>query len=188
MEALPEGEIPTLDEIKRCYNLIDKDESDDITWSEFQVALAYLSQLNEKNLQKVFKFLNPKNRQVIKLKHLHSTLKPHIFRLKLKHGTERDTLERIIANLGQMMAPTISKDAKKGVTSKEGSLPAAADRNGASEGAAGQDLEFSGRARTFSGVDQKLVKLEDVAINPELIVGATTLVNSLDANVSEDHS
>ena len=63
------------------------------------MALVYNNQLNEKNLRNVYQFLNPKSRSALKLKHLHSALKPHIQRLKLDRGTERDTLESIIAKV-----------------------------------------------------------------------------------------
>ena len=63
-----------------------------------------MTQLNEKNLYQVFTYLNPRKKEAIKLKYLHSGLKPHIFRLKLKHGEEKDTLERIISELGQQLA------------------------------------------------------------------------------------
>ena len=91
--------MPSEEEIKRAYDFVDRDLSDDVTWSEWQVALAYNNQLNEKNLRKVYQFLNIKNRDSLKLKHLHSALKPHIQRLRLKRGTERDQLERIIAEV-----------------------------------------------------------------------------------------
>ena len=70
-----------------------------MTWSEWQVALAYNNQLTEKNLRNVYQFLNLKQRTALKLKHLHSALKPHIQRLRLQRGTERDRLEKIIANV-----------------------------------------------------------------------------------------
>ena len=44
-----------------------------------------------------------KSRTALKLKHLHSALKPHIQRLKLERGTERDKLEQIIANVCSKM-------------------------------------------------------------------------------------
>ena len=61
--------------------------------------MVYNNQLNEKNLRNVYQFLNLKSRAALKLKHLHSSLKPHIQRLKLDRGTERDTLESIIAKV-----------------------------------------------------------------------------------------
>ena len=35
VRALPADEVPSIDQIKAYYNLIDKDRSDDITWSEW---------------------------------------------------------------------------------------------------------------------------------------------------------
>lgn len=101
--SFPAGEVPSEEEIKFAYEFCDKDLSDDITWSEWQVGLAYSNQLTEKNLRNVYQYLNLKNRHALKIKHLHAALKPHIFRLKLKHGQERDTLERIIAGLADEM-------------------------------------------------------------------------------------
>lgn len=46
--------MPSEEEIKRAYDFVDRDLSDDVTWSEWQVALAYNNQLNEKNLRKVY--------------------------------------------------------------------------------------------------------------------------------------
>ena len=66
------------EEIKEAYDTVDRDLSDDVTWSEWQVALAYNNQLTEKNLRNVYQFLNLKSRQALKLKHIHSALKPHI--------------------------------------------------------------------------------------------------------------
>lgn len=75
---LTEEDNLTEDNIKEAYDTVDRDLSDDVTWSEWQVALAYNNQLSEKNLRKVYQFLNLKNRSAMKLKHLHSALKPHI--------------------------------------------------------------------------------------------------------------
>ena len=73
--------MPSEEAIKKAYDTVDRDLSDDVTWSEWQVALAYNNQLNEKNIRNVYQFLNLKNRRSMKLKHLHSALKPHIQRL-----------------------------------------------------------------------------------------------------------
>ena len=79
LEAFSSGEnVKSEEEIKQAYDTVDRDLSDDVTWSEWQVALAYNNQLNEKNLRNVYQFLNLKSRQALKLKHLHSALKPHI--------------------------------------------------------------------------------------------------------------
>jgi Ca2+-binding EF-hand superfamily protein len=43
------------------FDSIDHDQSGLISYSEFLCALAYIEQLNEKNLQKVFKFLDVEN-------------------------------------------------------------------------------------------------------------------------------
>ena len=40
-EGLPEDQVPSEAEIKRAYDTVDRDLSDDVTWSEWQVALAY---------------------------------------------------------------------------------------------------------------------------------------------------
>jgi len=77
-EGLPAEQVPDEAEIKRAYDTVDRDLSDDVTWSEWQVALAYCNQLTEKNLRNVYQFLNLKSRPALKLKHLHSALKPHI--------------------------------------------------------------------------------------------------------------
>ena len=77
-ETLVDEDRPSEEEIKRAYDTVDKDLSDDVTWSEWQVALAYNNQLTEKNLRNVYQFLNLKSRPALKLKHLHSALKPHI--------------------------------------------------------------------------------------------------------------
>lgn len=103
MEALPPSEIPSEEDIKKAYDTIDRDLSDDVTWSEWQVALAYNNKLSERNLRNVYQFLNLKNRKALKLKHLHAALKPHIQRLKLERGTERDRLEHIIADVCSKM-------------------------------------------------------------------------------------
>ena len=79
LEALSAaGENLTEKQIKEAYDTVDRDLSDDVAWSEWQVALAYNSQLSEKNLRNVYQFLNLKKRPAMKLKHLHSALKPHI--------------------------------------------------------------------------------------------------------------
>ena len=74
----PSEKRPSEEEIKRAYDTVDRDLSDDVTWSEWQVALAYNNQLSEKNLRNVYQFLNLKSRRNLKLKHLHYALKPHI--------------------------------------------------------------------------------------------------------------
>ena len=105
-EIFVQEEMPSEEEIKRAYDTVDRDLSDDVTWSEWQVALAYNIALEEKNLRNVYQFLNLKNRTALKLKHLHSALKPHIQRLALPRGTERDTLERIIEHVCSQIKPT----------------------------------------------------------------------------------
>ena len=40
-EGLPEDQVPSEAEIKRAYDTVDRDLSDDVTWSEWQGALAY---------------------------------------------------------------------------------------------------------------------------------------------------
>ena len=39
--GLPAEQVPSEAEIKRAYDTVDRDLSDDVTWSEWQVALAY---------------------------------------------------------------------------------------------------------------------------------------------------
>ena len=46
--------MPSEEEIKRAYDTVDRDLSDDVTWSEWQVALAYNIALEEKNLRNVY--------------------------------------------------------------------------------------------------------------------------------------
>ena len=98
-QALPEEE--KTDQTRLLFDTINKGRTDEkIPWSEWQVALAYQTQLNEKNLRNVYQYLNlKKSSQGIKLKHLHSAMKPHIFRLKLKRGSEKRVLEGIISDL-----------------------------------------------------------------------------------------
>ena len=55
--------MPSEEEIKRAYDTVDRDLSDDVTWSEWQVALAYNNQLTEKNLLNVYQFLNLKQKK-----------------------------------------------------------------------------------------------------------------------------
>ena len=98
-QALPEEE--KTDQTWLLFETINFNKTNDIIpWSEFQVALAYETQLNEKNLRNVYQYLNMKNNSTgIKLKHLHSAMKPHIFRLKLERGTEKRVLEEIMDDL-----------------------------------------------------------------------------------------
>ena len=105
--------MPTEEEVKKAYDTVDRDLSDDVTWSEWQVALAYNSQLSEKNLRNVYQFLNLKSRVALKLKHLHSALKPHIQRLRLKRGSERERLEAIIADVCSKMHTTVVRESQR---------------------------------------------------------------------------
>lgn len=88
-------------ETKALFDKINKVKTDDtVDWSEWQIALAYETQLNQKNLRNVFQYLNLKsNKAGIKLKHLKSSMKPHIFRLKLDRGTEKRVLDKMMCDL-----------------------------------------------------------------------------------------
>ena len=58
----PNNSTKSEEEIKQAYDTVDRDLSDDVTWSEWQVALCYNNQLTEKNLRNVYQFLNLKSR------------------------------------------------------------------------------------------------------------------------------
>ena len=47
IDVYPPEMLPSEEEIKRAYDTVDRDLSDDVTWSEWQVALAYNTQLDE---------------------------------------------------------------------------------------------------------------------------------------------
>jgi len=53
-EVLPADKMPSEDEIKCAYDTVDRDLSNNVTWCEWQVALAYNNQLSEKNLRNVY--------------------------------------------------------------------------------------------------------------------------------------
>ena len=98
-QVLPEEE--KTNQTKLLFDAINKVKTDDtVDWSEWQIALAYETQLTEKNLRNVYQFLNLKNNRAgIKLKHLQNAMKPHIFRLKLARGTEKRVLDNMMCDL-----------------------------------------------------------------------------------------
>jgi len=73
-----------------------------ITWSEWQGALAYQAQLTNKNLLNVFNYLDLKNKGEISFRTLEQAYKPHMFRLRLKQGTEEYALKKLLSEVGML--------------------------------------------------------------------------------------
>lgn len=73
----------------------DGNSLESILWSEWLVLIASKTQLNRKNMMKVFQFLDYKTNDLNKpltLKTLEKAYRPHIFRLKVAHGKEKKAL------------------------------------------------------------------------------------------------
>lgn len=72
-----------------CDNA-EENQHDSISWSEWLVLIAAKTQLNRKNLLKLFEFLNYKATvSAMSLNAIEKAYRPHIFRLKLNHGEEK---------------------------------------------------------------------------------------------------
>ena len=67
--------------------------------------LSFKTQLNRKNLTKLFTFLNykvsdgPEHESVMSLSALEKAYRPHVFRLRQQHGDEKHKFAKLIQEL-----------------------------------------------------------------------------------------
>ena len=73
----------TLSTKQNIFMAFDIDQNDTISYSEWMSALVYQTQMNQRNLQSLFQFLDIKKKGAMSVRDLERAYRPHIFRLRI---------------------------------------------------------------------------------------------------------